>query len=728
MADNLGVTVVVVCYNHERFVEELLDSILVQTRAPERVLIIDDASGDSSVARIVSWLSRHPEAGYELVVHPQNIGLCRGLNEALETITTPFYTYVSADDRMIPERLESLIDRWVGDGHRAVAVYSNARRIDEEGQVLQPDYRTLHEWPSGPGALEGNIHTRLLHQCWLPAASVLVATEAVRTVGGYDERWFFEDYDLWLRLAAHGRIICVDEPLVDFREVSTSLGTTRFRDDDAGFLAARVGILLKQVGVSDEGDAYIRTAMPPLAIRLWRTGEYRDLVVEALRAATQERPALGLGVRLALARVGVTREPGAVRALARLVRETRDRCRRLVQTPLSAVISRGHAPAMQRRVAAAHGVRRVAVLAIGDPRDPGLWSGTPSNLVQGLEEAGVDVITVDCSPVGWRFVRRAVQLAWGVPGLAKRGRRTAMRRALAGSTQSMTHLRLVSWTAARRLRTVGPVDGVLQMGTGYSVRHPRTASYEDMTIPQALQWPSRFWGTVPQRTTVARSRHQVESYAANHAALFSTGWAADSAVNDCHCPSEKARAVGISANFEVEPSHHKQWSPPRFLFPAREWIGKGGPQVAKAFSDVRREFPEAELHLVGQHPQVEFPGVICHGWKDLRDPGDRADMEDLWRRATCCIALADCEPAGIIFVEAMQAGVPSIGPAVGGPGWLLGDTGITVDRDDHAALVAAMKTAADPESARERSGAARHRASEFTRAAVARRIMAAIDE
>lgn len=150
--------------------------------------------------------------------------------------------------------------------------------------------------------------------------------------------------------------------------------------------------------------------------------------------------------------------------------------------------------------------------------------------------------------------------------------------------------------------------------------------------------------------------------------------------------------------------------------------------MAKAFSDVRREFPEAELHLVGQHPQVEFPGVICHGWKDLRDPGDRADMEDLWRRATCCIALADCEPAGIIFVEAMQAGVPSIGPAVGGPGWLLGDTGITVDRDDHAALVAAMKTAADPESARERSGAARHRASEFTRAAVARRIMAAIDE
>lgn len=421
MAGNLGVTVVIVCYNHERFVEELLDSVLAQTRAPERVLIIDDASDDSSVARIESWLARHPEAGYELVVHPQNIGLCRGLNEALATITTPFYTYVSADDRMVAARLELLIDRWVGDGHRAVAVYSNARRIDEGGKLLQPDYRTLHEWPSDPGALEGNIHTRLLHQCWLPSASVLVSTEAVRTVGGYDERWFFEDYDLWLRLAAHGRIICVDEPLVDFREVSTSLGTTRFRDDDAGFLAARVGILLKQVGVSDEGDAYIRVAMPPLAIRLWRTGEYRDLVVEALCAAMQVRPALGLGVRLALARVGVTREPGVLRAFAWWGHQARDRCGRLVHASFPTPLSRDHAAGMQGPAGPARDVRRVAVLAIGDPRDPGLWSGTPSNLVQGLEEVGVDVITVDCSPVGWRFVRRVIQLVWGVPGLAKRG-------------------------------------------------------------------------------------------------------------------------------------------------------------------------------------------------------------------------------------------------------------------------------------------------------------------
>lgn len=95
----------------------------------------------------------------------------------------------------------------------------------------------MHDWPQSED-LEGRIHTGLLRQCWIPAASVLLSTEAVREVGGYDERWFFEDYDLWLRLAAHGEFLLVDESLVDFRERDTSLGSRRFVDADLGNLEA----------------------------------------------------------------------------------------------------------------------------------------------------------------------------------------------------------------------------------------------------------------------------------------------------------------------------------------------------------------------------------------------------------------------------------------------------------------------------------------------------------
>lgn len=297
-------TVIIVAYNHADFVVDALESVRAQSLPPSRVVVVDDGSSDETVSTVRDWAAQtgHP---VELVHDGENHGLCRRLNEALATVETPLYTYLSADDRMRSDRLEKQVARWREGGGRAVGVYSHARRIDRHGEALQPEYRELHDWPRSED-LEGKIHTGLLRQCWIPAASVLLSTEAVRAVGGYDERWFFEDYDLWLRLAAHGEFLLVDESLVDFRELDTSLGSRRFVDTDLGNLEARVGIWLKQVAVSEEGDEYLRIALPPLAIRLWRRGGDPDLARAAFEAFPEQR---NLRFRAALIRAGLKREP-----------------------------------------------------------------------------------------------------------------------------------------------------------------------------------------------------------------------------------------------------------------------------------------------------------------------------------------------------------------------------------------------------------------------------------
>lgn len=317
-----SVTVVIVSYNHASFVEEALESVRAQTTPPQQVIIVDDASSDATADVVREWL-RRAQVDYRFVAHETNTGLCAALNEALALVSSDLYTYMSADDRMAPARLERQVQRWVQDGASAVAVYSNARRIDESGREIRPDYRTEHHWPDAD-RLEGRIHTDLLRHCWLPAASVVVSTDAVRRVGGYDERWFFEDYDLWLRLSATGRILCVDEPLVDFREVQTSLGHQRFNAEDVGFLEARVGIFLKQVGVSSEGDAYIREAMTPLALRLWKLGGDPDLVRDALEAAERIDGSPTLRLRLLLLRRGVRRQPRVLSSAERAVQQLRE--------------------------------------------------------------------------------------------------------------------------------------------------------------------------------------------------------------------------------------------------------------------------------------------------------------------------------------------------------------------------------------------------------------------
>lgn len=302
------VTVVVVSYNHRSFVTEALDSVAAQTVQPTRIVVADDASRDDSVEVIRRWVQDHDDLDVVEIFHARNTGLCPILNEALARVDTPLYAYISADDRMLPDRLALQTRRWQDHRGTAAAVYSDARRIDEHGRRLAPDYSAAHGW-DGVTALEGHLHTDLLHHNWIPAASVLLHAPSVRRVGGYNESWFYEDHDLWLRLTAAGdEFLCVHQPLVEVRELASSLGSTGFGADRPVHLAARLGILLDHHGVSKEGDAYIEDVVPHLATTLWRTGERADLVARAFGLLAAGRDPRWR-VRARMVDLGLTREP-----------------------------------------------------------------------------------------------------------------------------------------------------------------------------------------------------------------------------------------------------------------------------------------------------------------------------------------------------------------------------------------------------------------------------------
>lgn len=302
------ITVIVVSYNHADFVRDALDSVAAQTHVPAHIIVIDDASTDGSSSQIDSWASTSAISSH-LVLNDQNRGLCRNLNAALALVTTPLYAYISADDRMLPHRLERQARRWADAGRSAVAVYSDAHRINYRGERLLPDYREVASWDDVP-SLEGRIFDDLLAQNWIPAASVLLDTVAVVAAGGYDEELFYEDHDLWLRLARAGNILCVDEPLVEVRELASSLGATTFGDDSPKHQAARLRIMLKHFGASSGGDRYLGHQVPALAVQMWEGGDYPEIVASALTATNRGTRTPGIAARLALLRVGVNRDRG----------------------------------------------------------------------------------------------------------------------------------------------------------------------------------------------------------------------------------------------------------------------------------------------------------------------------------------------------------------------------------------------------------------------------------
>jgi glycosyltransferase involved in cell wall biosynthesis len=295
-----AVTVVVVAYNHERFVEQCLDSVAGQTFDDFETVIVDDCSTDQTVERIEAWLDKTSFSA-RLLVNDSNRGVCTNCNRAIRLSRGQFIVTVSADDYFEPDKLAreyafaELFDTSVA------GVFSNMRLVDEE------DRESGFVFPSGSPPAEGRIFERLLAGNFLPGGAVMVRRAALQDVGDYDESLFYEDYDMWLRLADRYEFRFLPGVTVNCRIVKSSLSR------NPAFAAARdesrARLLLKWYGRNPRTDEMVLS-------HAWQNGR-RALAADrargrgVLQEVCAKRPTLPRRVGVALSAV-----PGADKALA----------------------------------------------------------------------------------------------------------------------------------------------------------------------------------------------------------------------------------------------------------------------------------------------------------------------------------------------------------------------------------------------------------------------------
>ena len=102
----MKVSVIIPCYNEERYLGECLASVLAQTMRNFEVLVIDDGSADGSLA-----IARETAKADERVrvLHQENAGVCAARNRGLEEARGEFVTFVDADDLLMPDALERML-------------------------------------------------------------------------------------------------------------------------------------------------------------------------------------------------------------------------------------------------------------------------------------------------------------------------------------------------------------------------------------------------------------------------------------------------------------------------------------------------------------------------------------------------------------------------------------------------------------------------------------------
>ncbi len=243
------VSVVLATFNGSRYVAEQLASLVEQTRQPDEVVVVDDASDDGTVALVEAFAERSP-APVRLVARSEHRGTWATFEEGLRRATGDVLVVCDQDDHWAPEKLEVLL-RGLAERPDALMAFSDARLIDPHSRVIgRSRWRVAGFSPRNVQLVSLDPFGQLLSHQAVSGCTMAIRADLLPALLPFPAdvhpglpRMM---YDRWMSLmaAAAGPVVTVPEKLVDYRiHPAQQSGIRAFR---ARRLAPRTALLAAQ--------------------------------------------------------------------------------------------------------------------------------------------------------------------------------------------------------------------------------------------------------------------------------------------------------------------------------------------------------------------------------------------------------------------------------------------------------------------------------------------------
>lgn len=217
------VTVICLCYNHQRFIKEAIESVWQQDYSPIQLIVVDDGSSDGSATIIKKLLYHKPEATF--LAQETNLGSCRSFNRALKLASGDFVIDLAADDVLLPNRVSAGVEMFQETGREYGLQFSDAEIISEDGNHVE--YHS-EKFPHD-SIPQGDIYRNLIDRYFICSPTMMFRKELLDHTKGYDEKLAFEDFDLWIRASRTYKFCYSSKVLVKRRLVSNSMSSDQFK-------------------------------------------------------------------------------------------------------------------------------------------------------------------------------------------------------------------------------------------------------------------------------------------------------------------------------------------------------------------------------------------------------------------------------------------------------------------------------------------------------------------
>ncbi|MBN1044499.1 glycosyltransferase family 2 protein, partial [Clostridium botulinum] len=215
-----NISVIIPCYNCEKFIEKTVNSILNQTIKVKEIILINDNSLDNTL-EILKDIKKNNDKIIKIFNFTKNNGPSFSRNFGVKKAVSDYVLFMDSDDIASKYLIEKSISQFIDMSKRDnyVLSYTSYFQIDEDDNIVNNIVKSIEVQPKeilGYEFLRNYVIT----------SGVLISKENFYRAGKFNEKiTYSEDWDLWIRVAMLGGFIYIDEPLIKVRRRKESLSS-----------------------------------------------------------------------------------------------------------------------------------------------------------------------------------------------------------------------------------------------------------------------------------------------------------------------------------------------------------------------------------------------------------------------------------------------------------------------------------------------------------------------
>lgn len=215
------ISIAVTSYNHGRFIEYALDSVLQEDYPNKEIVVIDDGSADNSAELIRNWVEKNKANIHVTFICRENKGLAYTLNELIAKSKGKYIALLASDDAFCNNGLSKRYHA-IQQTNKLVAV-GDCKVINDEGRVTHQSWmKDIMKRNAGVYKTERGMMKEILVNPSFSGSVLLIDREVYNKIGNYPGNFFAEEWFFYQRCAAKKYIVYIDEIVSEYRRHDTN--------------------------------------------------------------------------------------------------------------------------------------------------------------------------------------------------------------------------------------------------------------------------------------------------------------------------------------------------------------------------------------------------------------------------------------------------------------------------------------------------------------------------